>query len=588
MSRPSLVVVTPWYPTAERPYEGVFVREAVAALRRPADDVLLVHLHNVPPDRAGPPERTTTPDAVVLRVPVPVPPRTSRAEVARRQRRALAAADVRELGEADVVHVHVGMPAGWAVAGLVAPTARLVVTEHATYLPDVLAQPETARMYGELLGRADRLLTVGEDEARTLRRRYPATADRVRSAGNPVRLTRFASRPRVPGRLDRWVFVGNLVARKGVDHLLRGFAAWTAAHPDRADASVTLVGDGPERVALAGLARELGVEGRVRFHGPAEPDDLPALLAEHDVLVHLSDYETFGLTVVEAALTGTPVVVTECGGPEETLSHAAAAGLVRFVPARPGPDVVARAVDALEDTASSADRAAVRAVLADRYGDEAFGRRLGRELAGEPEAARSRPAEVLGVVTSAGTGRRVARVHRHVLRAGGRATLVTDRRGEAEACDRRVAVVDLWPGLAGAPHHGLAAVVLRSVPAALRAARAAAAAAARLPGPAGRLARRGVTVLSRAATRQERAADDAHERVRRRFGDRLDRARLVRLVDARRAELGRPTLVVADTSATGDALLARVRELLSDVPVVDVRDETAVLEVIRRADHGGA
>lgn len=43
-------------------------------------------------------------------------------------------------------------------------------------------------------------------------------------------------------------------------------------------------------------------------------------MREHDLLVHPSRYETFGMTVVEAVAAGMPVLVTRCGGPEQTLA----------------------------------------------------------------------------------------------------------------------------------------------------------------------------------------------------------------------------------------------------------------------------
>lgn len=56
------------------------------------------------------------------------------------------------------------------------------------------------------------------------------------------------------------LFVGRLVEGKGVDILLRALPAVLASQPD---AMLTLVGGGPERVRLASLAQQLGIELRV-------------------------------------------------------------------------------------------------------------------------------------------------------------------------------------------------------------------------------------------------------------------------------------------------------------------------------------
>ncbi|NCT91326.1 glycosyltransferase [Cellulomonas sp. APG4] len=555
MPQPTLVVVTPWYPSDDAPYHGVFVQEAVAALRRPVEDVLVVHLNNVAPADAGAPRRFTTGIAEVLRIDVPVPARTSRADTARAQRRALLEHRPRELDEVPVVHAHVGMPTGWAVAGVLPASTRLVTTEHATYLPTILRTPVGERMYGELLARTDRLLTVGEKEARDLRTQFPAHAAKVFAAGNPVDQDRFALRPAPPARLDRWVYVGNLIPRKGVDRLVRAFALWSAGRATD-DATLTLVGTGPQEAELRGLAAEVGVGDQVRWPGAVAPDDLPGVFADADVLLHLSSHETFGLTVVEAAMTGLPVVVTRCGGPTETLSDAEQRGLVRFVDVAPEPADVVRAVRELERSAPGADAAGVREVLVARHGARAFAERLERALDGRPPSEPPAPGArtVVGVALSPYASARLVGLLQEVVRSGGRAVLVTSQRGDAVATDRRIEVVDLAPHLTLLPHHALPDLVLRVLPAALlRAARSVCSLVASVPGPPRRIATRGVHALSAVLAKHAQMSRDVHAGLLHPVQARIDRDHVTRHAMRRRAgELTalRADLVVAPDDAS--------------------------------------
>ena len=126
-----LVVVTPWYPTPENPYWGAFVRATTLALVEQFPDPLVVHAEARPP---GTPDLAATRQVVdgleILRVPFVADPQTPRAHLAELTRQALEPyAD--ELAAAHVVHVHVGMPTGWAVVDLVGDRTRVVVTEHA-------------------------------------------------------------------------------------------------------------------------------------------------------------------------------------------------------------------------------------------------------------------------------------------------------------------------------------------------------------------------------------------------------------------------------------------------------------------------
>jgi L-malate glycosyltransferase len=87
---------------------------------------------------------------------------------------------------------------------------------------------------------------------------------------------------------------------------LRGFAK--AALPE---ARLLLLGDGPCRAGLEGLAGELGIAGKVVFAGHVE--DTSRLYAALDVFVMSSDTEQMPLALLEAMACGLPAVCTDAG-----------------------------------------------------------------------------------------------------------------------------------------------------------------------------------------------------------------------------------------------------------------------------------
>ncbi|WP_331072255.1 glycosyltransferase family 4 protein [Longimicrobium sp.] len=103
-----------------------------------------------------------------------------------------------------------------------------------------------------------------------------------------------------------FVYAGQLIARKGVDTLLRAFARLHAP-----GAVAVVAGDGPDRDALAALARELGIAERVRFPGFVQPARLPGLFAAADAFVLPSHAEGWGVVVPEAMAAGLPVLASE-------------------------------------------------------------------------------------------------------------------------------------------------------------------------------------------------------------------------------------------------------------------------------------
>ena len=111
--------------------------------------------------------------------------------------------------------------------------------------------------------------------------------------------------------------VGRLWAPKGYPNLLQAFAELE----DRpVKPQLAIVGVGPLRGELEGMAKSLGVADRVHFLGVRH--DVPALMAASDVFVLSSAWEGFGLVVAEAMACERPVVATDCGGVREVVADA--------------------------------------------------------------------------------------------------------------------------------------------------------------------------------------------------------------------------------------------------------------------------
>jgi glycosyltransferase involved in cell wall biosynthesis len=115
---------------------------------------------------------------------------------------------------------------------------------------------------------------------------------------------------RPPGADDgelRIGFAGKLIARKGVDELIRAAALLA---PGRAW-SITVVGDGPLLPELRALVAELGLCDRVTFRGFANTTEMPKLLAGFDVVVIPSRLDMRALVTTEAMATGAAVIVSD-------------------------------------------------------------------------------------------------------------------------------------------------------------------------------------------------------------------------------------------------------------------------------------
>ena len=111
------------------------------------------------------------------------------------------------------------------------------------------------------------------------------------------------------GESDYMLAVGPLIPLKNVDGMIKAASKVPAA-------KLVVVGDGQERIPLEEQAEMLGVPLNIKGNSHSE-EELAQLYSQCNLLVHLSLYEPFGLTPVEAGLFGKPSIVTNHGGPPE-------------------------------------------------------------------------------------------------------------------------------------------------------------------------------------------------------------------------------------------------------------------------------
>ncbi len=88
----------------------------------------------------------------------------------------------------------------------------------------------------------------------------------------------------------------------------------------RVPATLSLVGNGPDQEAVRSLAEKLGIAKHVRFVG--EDPEIESHLRSASLVLSTSEFEGFGMSVLEGMACGVPVVATESGGVSEVLSEA--------------------------------------------------------------------------------------------------------------------------------------------------------------------------------------------------------------------------------------------------------------------------
>ncbi|MEU9093818.1 glycosyltransferase family 4 protein [Streptomyces sp. NPDC048428] len=257
--------------------------------------------------------------------------------------------------------------------------------------------PRLRNVLRRVYPRLDAITPVTEADAAAYRRKMRLPGVRVQALPNSVPTPTL---PPADGRERVVVAAGRLVPVKRFDLLIEAFAAVAAQYPDW---KLRIYGRGEEQERLRGLIDRLGLYNNVFLMGAVTP--MEAEWVKGSIGAATSNFEPFGMTIVEAMRCGLPVVSTDCAyGPGEIIA--------------PGED--GRLVPV-------GDRDALAGALLDLVGDDELRRRMGRtalensrRYAPAPVVAQAeRLFEELLAARSAG---RPARGTEHALVSSGYAT----------------------------------------------------------------------------------------------------------------------------------------------------------------------
>jgi glycosyltransferase involved in cell wall biosynthesis len=220
----------------------------------------------------------------------------------------LALASLRSAGHSfDLIDAHYFYPDGVAAVMLARRFGLpVVITARGT---DINVLPNYAgprRMIKWAAKNADGLVAVSSALAAKLTSLGIAET-RVTVLRNGVDGTLF--QPTQPYRIEGQapsplaISVGNLIPLKGHDLAI-------AALPHIEHLNLWIVGSGPERGKLEALARDLGVDGRVRFLGTIPHNRMPEIYSAADFLILASEREGWPNVLLEAMACGARVVAT--------------------------------------------------------------------------------------------------------------------------------------------------------------------------------------------------------------------------------------------------------------------------------------
>lgn len=223
---------------------------------------------------------------------------------------------VKELGHPSCVHIHCCQQAISVSDYCLANSIPYIITEHITPLNESEAIEKRKK---ETLERAKQLICVSNALAKDMKNTYGVDSVVI---PNIVDLTEFKYTPKQKTDTFKFLSAASVNYGKGFDVLIKAYAKFLEdvkglSTTDYKDTHLTIMGDGPELANIKELANSLGVSDKITFTGSYIRSDFAKELAKSNCFVLPSRSETFGIVYIEALATGTPVIATRCGGPED-------------------------------------------------------------------------------------------------------------------------------------------------------------------------------------------------------------------------------------------------------------------------------
>jgi len=235
--------------------------------------------------------------------------------------------DIAKFAKLDLLHVHYAIPhasAAYLAKQILAEEGinlPFITTLHGTDITLVGKDPSYEPVVAYSINKSDGVTAVSDNLKEDTLNHFNITRD-IKVIPNFIDLERFKKHKKdhfkkaiCPNSEKLIVHTSNFRTVKRVDDAIRIFKNIS----DKIPAKLLLVGDGPERIKMEVLCRELNVCDDVRFLGKL--DAVEEVLSVADLFLMPSEKESFGLAALEAMACEVPVISSNAGGIPELNIH---------------------------------------------------------------------------------------------------------------------------------------------------------------------------------------------------------------------------------------------------------------------------
>ena len=219
---------------------------------------------------------------------------------------------INENGKPDLIHVHTfeaGEIAIWAKEKYNIP---YIVTEHTTLFFTNKALKWHYTLASKVYANSKLNLAVSEASSLDLKQRFDID---FKYFPNFVDTSLFTLKKLNISKKKQFLNIAFLDPKKNQKMLIQAF---DKAFKNNPDYQLKIIGSGPEKDKLLHLINKLNNDN-IELLGYLPQKEIVSQLQSSDYFVLSSNYETFGVVLIEAMSCGLPVLSTRCGGPESII-----------------------------------------------------------------------------------------------------------------------------------------------------------------------------------------------------------------------------------------------------------------------------
>jgi L-malate glycosyltransferase len=228
----------------------------------------------------------------------------------------------------DLLHVHYAIPHASAaymakqiIKSKINRNIPIITTLHGTDITLVGRDKTYEPVVTFSINESDTITAVSQNLKDETYKNFAITKD-IDVIHNFVDVKRFDKKPfdafkkvLAPNGEKILLHASNFRKVKRVDDVVKIFALVNKEIPSK----LLMVGDGPERHSIEELCRHLNIQDNVRFVGKQE--QMEEIMAVSDIFLLPSEYESFGLSALEAMASRSLVISSNAGGLPEIIEH---------------------------------------------------------------------------------------------------------------------------------------------------------------------------------------------------------------------------------------------------------------------------